>query len=89
MIVLSISVVSFPLLIDRDVGAVAAVETSIRATLVNPIPVAFWGLIVAAGLLIGSIPVFVGLAVIMPILGHATWHMYRKMVEPGPRSRAR
>lgn len=88
-IVLSISVVSFPLLIDRDVGAVAAVETSIRATLVNPVPVAFWGLIVAAGLLIGSIPVFVGLAVIMPILGHATWHMYRKMVEPGPRSRAR
>ncbi|MNY59570.1 hypothetical protein D3C86_1960340 [compost metagenome] len=77
---------SFPLLIDRDVGAVAAVETSIRATLVNPIPVAFWGLIVAAGLLIGSIPVFVGLAVIMPILGHATWHMYRKMVEPGARS---
>ena len=86
---LSISVVSFPMLIDRDVGAVAAVETSIRATLVNPIPVAFWGLIVAAGLLIGSIPVFVGLAVILPILGHATWHMYRKMVEPQVRNRAR
>lgn len=81
-IVLSTVVVSFPLLLDRDVGAVAAVQTSIRATLVNPVPVAVWGMIVAAGLVIGSIPVFVGLAVIMPVLGHATWHLYRKMVEP-------
>jgi uncharacterized membrane protein len=80
--VLSTVVVSFPLLLDRDVGAVSAVQTSIRATLVNPLPVAVWGLIVAGGLVIGSIPVFVGLAVIMPVLGHATWHLYRKMVEP-------
>jgi uncharacterized membrane protein len=80
VIVLSTVVVSFPLLLERDVGAVAAIETSVRATLANPLPVAVWGLIVAAGLVIGSIPVFVGLAVIMPILGHATWHLYRKMV---------
>jgi uncharacterized membrane protein len=80
VIVLSTVVVSFPLLLDRDVGAVAAVETSVRATIANPVPVAVWGLIVAAGLVIGSIPVFVGLAVIMPILGHATWHLYRKLV---------
>jgi len=80
VIVLSTVVVSFPLLLDRDVGAIAAIETSVRATLANPVPVAVWGLIVAAGLIIGSIPVFVGLAVIMPILGHATWHLYRKMV---------
>lgn len=80
VIVLSTVVVSFPLLLERDVGAVAAIETSVRATLANPIPVAVWGLIVAAGLVIGSIPIFVGLAVIMPILGHATWHLYRKMV---------
>ncbi|MCY1240542.1 hypothetical protein D9M72_533950 [compost metagenome] len=86
---LATTVVSFPLLIDRDVGAVAAVETSIRATLVNPVPVALWGFIIAAGLVIGSIPVFVGLAVIMPIFGHATWHIYRKMVEPGPRAGSR
>ncbi|KQV34465.1 MULTISPECIES: DUF2189 domain-containing protein [unclassified Rhizobium] len=82
VIVLSTVVVSFPLLLDRDVGAVSAVQTSIRATLVNPVPVAVWGLIVAVGLLIGSIPVFVGLAVVMPVLGHATWHLYRKMIEP-------
>ena len=89
VIVLSTTVVSFPLLIDRDVGAVAAVETSIRATLVNPVPVALWGFIIAAGLVIGSIPIFVGLAVIMPIFDHATWHLYRKIVEPGPRPRTR
>ncbi len=82
IIVLSSVVVAFPLLLDRDVGAVAAIDTSIRATLANPVPVAVWGLIVAGGLVLGSIPVFVGLAVIMPILGHATWHLYRKLVVP-------
>ncbi|MDX0449927.1 DUF2189 domain-containing protein [Sinorhizobium medicae] len=82
VVVLSISVVTFPLLLDRDVGALTAVETSIRATLANPVPVALWGLIIAAGLVIGSIPIFVGLAVVMPILGHATWHLYRKLVVP-------
>ena len=71
---------AFPMMLDRDVGAVAAIETSLRATLINPVPIACWGLIVAALLVIGSIPVFVGLAVIMPILGHATWHLYRKLV---------
>ncbi|YCI03856.1 DUF2189 domain-containing protein [Ensifer sp. D2-11] len=82
VVVLSISVVTFPLLLDRDVGALTAMETSVRATLANPVPVALWGLIIAAGLVIGSIPIFVGLAVIMPIFGHSTWHLYRKLVEP-------
>jgi uncharacterized membrane protein len=83
--VLTISVVSFPLLLDRDVGAVVAVLTSVRATLKNPVIIAAWGLIVAALLLIGSLPLFVGLAVVMPVLGHSTWHLYRKLVEPDPR----
>lgn len=78
---LSISVVSFPLLLDRDVGAAAAVETSIRAVRANPVPMALWGLVVAGLLVIGSIPLFVGLAVVLPVLGHATWHLYRKVVE--------
>jgi uncharacterized membrane protein len=82
--VLTISVVSFPLLLDRDVGAAVAVLTSVRATLKNPLVIAAWGLIVAALLLLGSLPLFVGLAVVMPVLGHATWHLYRKLVEPGP-----
>jgi uncharacterized membrane protein len=80
--VLMISVVSFPLLLDRDVGAVEAVLTSLRAVRENPIPMAVWGLIVAVLLLLGSLPLLLGLAVVMPVLGHATWHLYRKVVVP-------
>ncbi len=80
LLVLIISVVSFPLLLDRDVGLGAAVRTSVRAVTVNPVPMALWGLIVAAGLLVGSIPLFLGLIVVMPVLGHATWHLYRRVV---------
>jgi uncharacterized membrane protein len=83
-LVLSISAISFPLLLDRDVGAAVAVYTSLRVMAANPIPMALWGLIVAALLVIGSIPFFVGLTVVMPVLGHATWHLYRRTVEPDP-----
>jgi len=76
VLVLAISVVSFPLLLDRDVGLSAAMGTSFRAVMENPGPMALWGLIVAAALLVGSIPVFLGLVIVMPILGHATWHLY-------------
>ena len=89
VLVLTLSVVSFPLLLDRDVGAATAVLTSTRAVLANPIIMAAWGLIVAALLAIGSIPALFGLAVVMPILGHATWHLYRKVVEPDLSDRPR
>jgi len=82
LLVLAISVVSFPLLLDRDVGLRTAVLTSISAVTANPGPMAVWGLIVAGGLVIGSIPAFLGLIIVMPVLGHATWHLYRKVVEP-------
>jgi uncharacterized membrane protein len=85
--VLIISVVSFPLLLDRDVGAVEAVLTSVRAVAANPAPMAVWGLIVAGLLVVGSLPFFVGLAVVVPVLGHSTWHLYRKVVEPDPSAR--
>jgi uncharacterized membrane protein len=78
----SISVVSFPLLLDRNVGFAAAVLTSVRAVLKNPVAMAVWGLIVAVALAVASLPFFVGLAVMIPILGHSTWHLYRKVVEP-------
>jgi uncharacterized membrane protein len=81
-LVLSISAISFPLLLDRDVGAAVAVHTSLRVMAANPVPMALWGLIVAGLLVIGSIPFFVGLTVVMPVLGHATWHLYRRAVEP-------
>ena len=78
--VLAISVVSVPLLLDRDVGLTAAVLTSLRAVRTNPGPMAAWGLIVAAGLVLGSLPLFLGLIFVMPVLGHATWHLYRRVV---------
>ncbi len=87
-LVLSISAISFPLLLDRDVGAAVAMHTSLRVMAANPVPMALWGLIVAVLLAIGSIPFFVGLAVVMPVLGHATWHLYRRTVEPDPHSHA-
>jgi uncharacterized membrane protein len=68
------------MLLDRDVGAAAAVETSIRAVLANPLPMAAWGIVIAALLVLGSLPFFVGLAIVMPVLGHATWHLYRRVV---------
>lgn len=80
VVVLMLTVVSFPLLLDRDVGIVTAVRTSIRAVLANPVPMAVWGVIVAVLLALGCLPLFVGLAVVMPILGHATWHLYRATV---------
>jgi uncharacterized membrane protein len=81
-LVLTISVVSFPLLIDRDVGAAVALLTSIRAVLKNPLTMAVWGLIVAVLLVVGSLPFFLGLTIVVPVLGHATWHLYRKVVDP-------
>jgi uncharacterized membrane protein len=84
LLVLVISVVSFPLLLDRDVGAAVALWTSVRAVAANPIPMAAWGLIVAVLLVVGSLPFFFGLAIVMPILGHSTWHLYRSVVEPPP-----
>jgi len=80
LLALVVSVVSFPLLVDREVGVDTAVLTSIRAVMANPVPMAGWGLIVAAGLVLGSIPFFLGLIIVMPVLGHATWHLYRKVV---------
>jgi uncharacterized membrane protein len=80
VIVLAISVISFPLLLDRPVGLSGAIGTSLRAVAANPGPMAVWGLIVAAGLLLGSIPAFLGLIIVLPVLGHATWHLYRKVV---------
>ena len=81
VLVLSISVVSFPLLLDRDVGLRRAVTTSVRAVFLNPVPMAVWGVVVAGSLMIGSIPALLGLIFVLPLLGHATWHLYRKVVQ--------
>lgn len=78
--VLAVSVVSFPLLLDRDVSLPVAVMTSVRVALENPGVIAAWGLVVAGLLVVGILPALVGLVVVLPVLGHATWHLYRAAV---------
>ena len=78
--VLAVSVVSFPLLLDRDVilaATTTAVASEVRK---NPRVIAVWGLIVALGLAVGILPFLLGLVVVLPVLGHATWHLYRAAV---------
>jgi uncharacterized membrane protein len=82
LLAFSLTVVSFPLLLDRNVGVVAAALTSMRVVLKNPVTMALWGLIVACSLLVGFLAFLFGLALVMPVLGHSTWHLYRKVVEP-------
>jgi uncharacterized membrane protein len=77
---LVISVVSFPMLLDQNVSLETAMRTSARVVARNPLVMAAWGMIVTAGLVIGSIPLLLGLIVVMPVLGHATWHLYRRVV---------
>jgi uncharacterized membrane protein len=78
--VLVLSAVSFPLLLDRDVGLGTAIATSIEVVRKNPGPMALWGVIIAGMLVLGTIPLLLGLAIVFPVLGHATWHLYRKVL---------
>ena len=87
LVALCVSVVSFPLMLDRQANAGEAMVTSLRVVAANPVAIAAWGLIVAALLVAGSIPFFLGLAVVIPLLGHATWHVYRKVIAPDPYQR--
>ena len=81
LLVLATSVVSFPLLIERHVSVPKAIMTSVEVFRKNPRVICTWGLVVAASLILGAIPALVGLVVVMPVLGHATWHLYRRAVK--------
>ncbi len=83
VIVLVTSIVSFPMAVDRDVDAATALETSVRAVRANPGAIAGWGARVAGLLLLGCLPAFIGLAVVLPVLGYATWHLYTRLVVRG------
>ena len=87
LVALCISVVAFPLMLDRHAGAGEAMVTSLRVAAKNPVTIAAWGLIVAVLLVLGSAPFFLGLAVVIPLLGHATWHLYRSAVAIDPNAR--
>jgi uncharacterized membrane protein len=82
VVVLVVSLVSFPLLIDRHVGLPVAVVTSVNIAIRNPVTVAAWGGIVVALLGIGFATLFVGMIFVLPLIGHATWHLYRLAVVP-------
>lgn len=71
-------------MLDRHAGVMDAITTSLRVVARNPVMMATWGFIVAALLVLGSLPFFLGLAVVIPLLGHASWHLYRKAVERNP-----
>lgn len=79
-IVFSITVISFPLLVDRDIDFVTAMTTSVRAVITNPLPMTVWAIIIGFSIFASIITLLIALPVILPVLGHATWHMYRKVV---------
>jgi uncharacterized membrane protein len=79
-IVFSVTGVSFPLLMDRDIDFATAMTTSVRAVFVNPLPMAIWATIIGVGIVVSFATVFIALPIILPVLGHGTWHMYRKVV---------
>ncbi|MEH3148745.1 MAG: DUF2189 domain-containing protein [Methylobacterium frigidaeris] len=82
LVALAVSAVSFPLIIERGTDAGTAIATSVALVQENPRTMAVWGLVVAGLLVVGMLPLFVGLALVLPILGHATWHLYRRAVAP-------
>jgi len=84
LILFSLTVVSFPLLLDRDVDFVTAMITSVRAVVTSPLPMIGWAAVIVVVLIVSILPFFIGLLVTLPVLGHATWHLYRRIVEPLP-----
>ena len=82
LILFSLTVVSFPLLLDREVDFVTAMVTSVRAVVASPLPMIGWALMIVVLLIVSAIPYFLGLLVTIPVLGHTTWHLYRRVVVP-------
>lgn len=82
LILFSLTVVSFPLLLDRDVDFVTAMITSVRAVVTSPVPMIGWAAVIVVLLVVSALPYFLGLLVTLPVLGHATWHLYRRIVVP-------
>ena len=80
VVTLSAAVVSFPMLLDKQVSLATAMQTSARVVMANPVMMAIWGLIIVAAMTLGALPALVGLAVVIPVLGHASWHLYKKAV---------
>jgi uncharacterized membrane protein len=84
VVMFSLTVVSFPLLLDRDFDFITAMITSVRSVTSNPVPMLGWAFVVVILLLAACAPFFLGLFVVLPVLGHTTWHLYRRLVEFAP-----
>ncbi len=84
LVLFSLTVISFPLLLDRDLDFITAMITSVQTVLRNPVPMLTWGLIIVVDLVFSAIPMFLGLIFTLPVVGHATWHLYRRAIEPAP-----
>lgn len=82
IVLFSLTVVSFPILLDRNVDFITAMITSVRSVAKNPVPMLMWAAIIAALLMAASVPFFAGIIIVLPILGHTSWHLYRKLVAP-------
>ena len=82
LVLFSLTVVSFPLLLDREVDFITAMITSVRAVAASPGPMIGWAAAIVVLLIVSALPAFLGLIVTLPVLGHATWHLYRRIVAP-------
>lgn len=84
LVLFSATVISIPLLLDREIDFVSAIITSFRTVIENPVTMVVWGLLVTLLAIFAMLPAFAGLLIVLPVLGHATWHLYRRAVEPAP-----
>ena len=82
LILFSLTVVSFPLLLEREVDFITAMITSVRATVTSPAPMIGWAAVIVILLVVSAMPLFLGLVVTLPVLGHTTWHLDRRIVAP-------
>ena len=82
LVLFSLTVVSFPLLLDREVDFITAMITSVRAVVTSPLPMIGWAAVIVVLLIVAALPLFLGLLVVLPVLGHTTWHLYRRLVAP-------
>lgn len=82
LVLFSLTVVSFPLLLEREVDFITAMITSVRSVVMSPLPMIGWAAVIVVLLMISALPYFLGLIVTLPVLGHATWHLYRRIVAP-------
>lgn len=79
-VLFSLMVVSLPLLLDRDVDFVTAMLTSLEVVRESPVVMLGWGVAIAVALFVGMVPAFLGLLIVLPVLGHASWHLYRAAI---------